>query len=183
MHNKAMHRKSKPPLRSGLASCDGGRYEAKPNMEVTINNKDYLDDFIRLNEEWTEKYFVLEEADKNLAKAPEKIIDNGGFIFTLTIENKAIGVCALFNEGSGVYELARMAVSPQHHGNGYSNKLLTACFKKLTEVNAQKVYLVSNTKLEPAINLYKKHGFKTISEGQHPIYARANIVMECPLAS
>jgi hypothetical protein len=44
--------------------------------------------------------------------------------------------------------------------------------------DAKKVYLVSNTKLASAIGLYKKYGFQTVSEGQHPIYSRANIVME-----
>ena len=43
---------------------------------------------------------------------------------------------------------------------------------------AETVYLLSNTVLKPAIALYRKHGFHSLSEGPHPVYARCNIVME-----
>jgi N-acetylglutamate synthase-like GNAT family acetyltransferase len=102
----------------------------------------------------------------------------GGYIFSLVSEGEVLGVCALFSEGSGTYELARMAVKPQHQGKGFGNALISACLAKLSEIGASKVYLVSNTKLESAIALYKKYGFKTVHEGQHPVYSRANIVME-----
>jgi len=41
---------------------------------------------------------------------------------------------------------------------------MTASMDKLTALNAERVYLVSSTKFVPAIELYKKYGFTTISE-------------------
>ena len=84
----------------------------------------------------------------------------------------------MFNEGEGVYELARMAVSPQHQGKGFGRELMGAALAKLKAIGATKVRLLSNTKLEAAIALYRKHGFKTASLGPHPTYARCDIVME-----
>ena len=147
-------------------------------MEVIENEKTYLVDFIRLNEEWISTYFEIEDVDRKLSANPYKIIENGGYILSLVSENNVVGVCALFNEGDGVFELARMAVSPLHQGKGFGQTLILHALAKLVEIGAKKVYLISNTKLEAAIALYKKHGFKTISEGQHPVYSRANIVME-----
>ena len=147
-------------------------------MKLVENKKEFLSDFIRLNEEWISTYFEIEEVDRILAKNPYQIIENGGYIFSLISDSDVLGVCALFNEGNGVFELARMAVSPKHQGKGYGHKLISACLAKLEEIGASKVYLVSNTKLEAAIALYKRHGFETISEGPHPVYSRANIVME-----
>ena len=147
-------------------------------MDVLENNKELLPEFIQLNEEWISNYFELENVDRALASNPFQIIENGGYIFSLVLEGKVIGVCALFNEGNGTFELARMAVSPSFQGRGYGNILIEACVSKLKIVGAQKLYLVSNTKLESAIALYKKYGFITVSEGQHPVYSRANIVME-----
>ncbi len=147
-------------------------------MNIIENSRDYLADFIRLNEEWISQYFEIEETDKNLASNPFKIIEDGGYIFCLVSGDNVMGVCALFNVGDGEFELARMAVSPACHGKGYGNRLIEHCLSKLKEINAQRVYLVSNTKLEAAISLYKKHGFQTVSAGPHPIYSRANIVME-----
>lgn len=147
-------------------------------MNIVENSNIYLDDFIRLNEEWISKYFEIEETDRKLASNPKQIIDDGGYIFFLVSNHEVLGVCALFNEGNGIYELARMAVSPIYHGKGYGNKIMKHCLSKLKQINAKKVYLVSNTKLGAAIALYKKFGFNTVSEGQHPVYSRANIVME-----
>ena len=147
-------------------------------MHLVENDRALLDDFLRLNEEWISAYFEIETSDRALADNPGRIIDEGGYIFSLVSGGTVAGVCALFNEGNGTYELARMAVAPEQQGKGYGNRLMTACLGKLAEIGATRVYLLSNTKLEAAISLYKKHGFETVSVGQHPVYARANIVME-----
>jgi len=146
-------------------------------LEIVENESKYLNDFIRLNEEWIISYFQLEDVDHKLAANPQKVIDDGGYIYSLVSDNEVVGVCALFNEGNNVYELARMAVSPKHQGKGHGEKLINACLSKAKEIKAQKVYLVSNSKLKIAISLYKKHGFKITSTEQHPVYSRANITM------
>ena len=89
-----------------------------------------------------------------------------------------MGVCALINEGNGLFELARMAVSPKYHRRGYGEKLMQLCLAKLNAIDAKKVYLLSNTKLIAALSLYKKYGFQTALEEQHPVYSRANVIME-----
>jgi putative acetyltransferase len=147
-------------------------------MMVLINSKEYLEDFIRLNEAWITRYFALEKADGELARNPYKVIEDGGYVFTLLVKNNVVGVCALFKSEDGAFQLARMAVSPEHQGKGYGDKLLNATFDKLREIKAGRVYLLSNTKLTSAIALYKKHGFTTVSKGWHPVYARVDIVME-----
>ena len=151
-------------------------------MKIVVNEKEFLAEFIRLNEEWISHYFDLEEVDHNLARNPGRVIDDGGYIFSILEGEIVVGTCALFFEGEGVYELARMAVSPQHRGKGFGRNLMEACLNKLAEIGAKKVYLVSNTKLESAIALYKSKGFITVFQGKHPVYSRANIVMELALS-
>ena len=145
---------------------------------IYVNADQYLPDFIRLNEAWIAHYFKIEEADRELARNPTKIIDDGGYIFTLLENSRVVGVCALFKEANGVYQLARMAVSPEFQGKGYGNLLMDAAFAKLEDIGASRVYLLSNTILAPAIALYRKYGFTVQQEGQHPVYARCNIVLE-----
>lgn len=147
-------------------------------MEIHENNLEHLDAFIRLNEQWITEYFSLEEADRKLAANPGQVIEDSGYIFSITEKNEVVGVCALFSEGDGVYELARMAVSPDHQGKGIGDRLMTCCLAKARALSAKTLYLVSNTKLGPAISLYKKHGFVATHTGKHPLYSRANIVME-----
>lgn len=150
-------------------------------MEIAENRHDLLPDFIRLNEEWISTYFEIEDVDRALAANPGRVIDNGGYIFSLLVDDAVVGVCALFNEGDGAYELERMAVSPQFQGRGYGDILIKAAIDKLAQVNAKKVSLVSNTKLQSALSLYRKHNFEIVFEGQHRKYSRANVVMERPI--
>ena len=146
-------------------------------MEIFENKIELLNDFIDLNHQWIAHYFEIEQVDRALFANPKQIIEQGGYVFSLVEDNQVVGVCALFNEKNGVYELARMAVSPNCQGKGYGKLLLEAVLAKLKTIKAKRVYLVSNTKLKAAIHLYRQYGFTTISEGPHPIYTRAKIIM------
>lgn len=145
---------------------------------VLVNEKQYLSEFIQLNEAWITHYFKLEDADIALANNPARIIEDGGYIFSLVENGHVVGVCALFKDDDAVFQLARMAVKKEYQGKGYGEALLSAAIAKLREIKASRVYLLSNTLLIPAINLYKKYGFTVFSMGQHPVYARCDIVME-----
>lgn len=145
---------------------------------IVVNDRKYLDDFISLNEAWITRFFQLEEADRALAENPARVMDNGGYIFSFLAEGRVVGVCALFNDGEGIFQLARMAVSLEHQGKGYGDVLMVAALEKLREIGASRVYLLTNKILVPAMSLYKKHGFRLVSEGQHPVYARSDVVME-----
>ena len=147
-------------------------------MKLHINNHKHLPEFIRLNELWIGHFFELEQSDKALAKHPEQIINDGGYVITLSETGRVAAVCALFNKGEQTYELARMTVHPDFRGRGLAHQLMDVCFNQLKKVDARKVYLISNTKLNAAIQLYKQHGFITTRHGSHPDYQRADIVME-----
>ncbi|MBD1398634.1 GNAT family N-acetyltransferase [Pontibacter sp. JH31] len=137
--------------------------------------------FRALNEEWITRYFVMEEADyKSLSNPVSYIIDKGGFIIMASYQGEIVGTCALINEGSGVYELAKMAVTPKAQGLKIGKLLGEAAIRKAREAGAHMVYLVSNRKLETAINLYHRLGFVEVPMPPS-IYERANIKMELPL--
>ncbi|NEM99477.1 GNAT family N-acetyltransferase [Pontibacter burrus] len=137
--------------------------------------------FRELNEEWITRYFVMEEADyKSLSDPQSYILDKGGFIVMAEHNNEIVGTCALLNEGNGVYELAKMAVTPKAQGLKIGKKLGLAILEKARQVGASKVYLVSNRTLGPAISLYRSLGFGEVPMPPS-IYARADIKMEIEL--
>jgi len=152
-------------------------------MRVEIDNEDHCGEFIHLNESWIEEHFSLEEADRKLAEDPFRIVRDGGHIVSLVVDGRVVGVCALFRESAKRFELARMAVDPRERGKGYGDALIRAAFELARKDGAETVYLLSNTVLKPAIALYRKHGFHSLSEGPHPVYLRCNIVMERSIAS
>jgi GNAT superfamily N-acetyltransferase len=74
------------------------------------------------------------------------------------------------------YELAKMAVSPKAQGLGIGYVLGMAVLEKARRMKAKNVYLESNTKLVPAISLYRKLGFIEVKGNATP-YERCNIQM------
>ncbi len=145
--------------------------------QVVTYSPRWLKDFSRLNEEWIEKYFKIEEMDRaQLSRAEELIIQPGGEIFFIIHNDQAIATCAMVKHGDG-YELAKMAVSPSAQGQGLGHVLMKAAIDWARSKNADHIMLLSNTILTPAIELYKKHGFIIKNLGPHPDYERSNIEM------
>ena len=152
------------------------------NVKVEPFRDEYANDFKRLNLEWIEKYFVVEELDKKQLEHPkENIIERGGEIYSVIEDGKVRGVCALVFHEEGVYEIAKMAVDKESRGKGYGNLLMEAAIEGARKKEADKILIVSNTVLEAAINLYKKYGFITTRLGQDPEYQRGNIEMQLDL--
>ena len=147
-------------------------------MKIFWNEESHLKDFVELNNAWIEHYFELEEHDRKIAADPGMIIRDGGHILTITENDRVVGCCALFKNDDENYELARMTVAESERGKGIGKILMENIFSFARRIGAKRLFLISNTKLEAAIQLYTLYGFKTTFEGQHPSYRRGNIVME-----
>ena len=151
-------------------------------VKVVPFQEEYADDFRRLNLEWIEKYFVVEEIDKKQLEHPQEyIIETGGEIYFVIEDGKVRGVCALVFHEEGVYEIAKMAVDKESRGKGYGNLLMEAVIEGAHKKEAVKILIISNTRLKTAIDLYKKYGFTVTRLGQDPDYERGNIEMQLDL--
>jgi putative acetyltransferase len=140
--------------------------------------------FRTLNEEWIERYFVLEDKDREVLEDPEKtILRQGGYIFMAYAEGQAIGCVALIPLGGGVYELSKMAVAPQFRGLGIGRRLLEYTIAEAKAIGAKSLFLGSNAKLKSAVHLYESVGFRHVPPEKIPPmpYTRANVFMEMQL--
>jgi len=139
----------------------------------------YQADFKRLNVAWIEQYFWVEPADLKALDEPEVyILQSGGHILLASYRGEIVGSCALINQDGQTYELAKMAVAPAVQGLGIGYRLGEAALGKARTCGAARVYLESNTKLGPALNLYYKLGFEKTVAGTPSPYERCNIQME-----
>lgn len=119
--------------------------------------------FRDLNHEWISHYFTIEPIDNEMLDNPEGyILAPGGHIFMAQRGSEVVGTCALIKEHEGVYELARMAVSPQVQSLGIGKLLGQAAIAKARELGAHRVELLSNSRLKPALALYEKLGFRHV---------------------
>ena len=140
--------------------------------------------FRSLNEEWITRYFTLEKKDRETLSDPENmILGKGGHIFMVYLSHQAVGCVALIPMGGGVYELSKMAVSPELRGLGIGRRLLQHAVTQAKRIGARSLFLGSNAKLENAVHLYESIGFRHVApESLPPMpYARANVFMEMPL--
>ena len=147
------------------------------NLRIVPFHKRYSSTFYHLNKIWIEESFSLEESDKFDLLHPEKsIINKGGEIFFVLIENKPIASAAMIPIKSDTYELAKMTVDTQYRGNGIANKLMDKCILFAKEKEAKEIILITNDTLVIARNLYDKFGFKEIALDSDK-YLRGNVKM------
>ena len=147
----------------------------------------YKDDFIRLNKQWIERYFRLEQSDLDtFAHIDDSIIGRGGQIFLAADEadgeyqsaGHIVGCCALKpHPEADSHELAKMAVAPEAQGKGIGRKLGEALLDYAKSHGVKRIFLEGNTRLEASIALYRKLGFKEIPLKGNA-YERCDILME-----
>ncbi|MDT8417339.1 MAG: GNAT family N-acetyltransferase [Lutibacter sp.] len=150
-------------------------------LKVTILDfeEKFTNDFTKLNFEWLEKYFYIEEYDRKVLLNPKKyILDDGGHILFALIDEKVVGTVALIKRDNDVFELSKMAVIEKYQGLRIGQKLMYACIDFAGRTGAKRLFLDSNTKLKPAISLYNKVGFREIPVPKDTPYERCNIRME-----
>lgn len=150
-------------------------------VEILDYSPAFLEDFKRLNYAWIEHYFAIEDTDRQYLEHPnEKILQPGGHILMAQYEGAIAGTCALVKMDQDTYELAKMAVDGSVRGKGIGRLLGEAAIAKARELDAKRLYIESNTRLEAAVSLYQKLGFQKIIGPRSP-YDRCNIQMELKL--
>ncbi|BFO65536.1 GNAT family N-acetyltransferase [Chryseobacterium sp. KCF3-3] len=154
--------------------------DSKNEVKIIAYEPQYKEAFKALNEEWIKTFFVMEAGDYKLLDHPEEeILNKGGYIAFALLDGEVVGTCALVKtEGNPLtFELSKMAVSPKAQGKKLGYLLGNALVEKAKELKAEKVFLVTNSILVPAIKLYEKLGFIHTPIG-HAEYDRADVRME-----
>lgn len=148
-------------------------------VEVVPYQPALREHFRRLNQQWLERQFRVEDVDRALFADPEgMIIAPGGAILFALYAGEVVGTCALMHEGDGVYELSKMGVDENYRGLGAGRKLLDEAIATFRRREGRELFLESNSRLERALAMYERAGFERqpgIRSGSH--YARADVYM------
>jgi GNAT superfamily N-acetyltransferase len=118
--------------------------------------------FRDINAEWIRSMFHLEDTDREVLENPRAmIIDRGGVILFVEAQGLGIvGACALQRSGDASYELTKMGVWESARGMKAGEFLLDAIIARALRLDANPLYLLTNTKCAAAIHLYEKKGFR-----------------------
>jgi ribosomal protein S18 acetylase RimI-like enzyme len=150
-------------------------------VQIIDYSPDLQPHFEKINKEWVEKYFTMEPFDfEQLSNPQEIILNKGGAILFAKEGEEIIGTVGLTKSADGTFEMVKMAVIPQAQGKKVGQLLAASILEKAKTMGAKKVVLYSNTKLEAALSLYRKFGFKE-TPPECGKYGRCDIKMEIDL--
>jgi putative acetyltransferase len=155
---------------------------ASESVQIVGYAEEYADAFAQLNRAWLEQYSLLEDGDRKQLEHPrESILATGGDIFIALIGGVAVGTCAAIVHNPETVELAKLSVAGSVRGQGIGLQLSQTVIAWARARGAQRVILVSSTKLEAALRLYERMGFKYGPLPATPAYDTADIFMELVL--
>lgn len=138
--------------------------------------------FRDLNLSWIERYFEVEELDRQQLFDPEgTIIRPGGAILVAEDDRGVLGVCGLRYHAPGSYEVTKMAVREDMRGRGIGRRLLSEVISHARRLGAERLLIISNTVLASALHLYRQLGFVEVQRSAEQEYARGNIELELNL--
>ena len=82
-----------------------------------------------------------------------------------------------------MFELVKMAVSPEHQGHGTGRALIAVALDRARALGAHRVVLESNAQLASAVHLYEAFGFRHLGHDEvvPSPFARADVHMALDL--
>ena len=148
-------------------------------MEIVAYQPCYKQDFIALNTAWVEKFFVMEQADRDILEHVDEWLDKGAMIYFAVEENQVLATCMAQPLGHAVWEICKLAANEQNQGRGAGKAVFRAAMQYAIRQGAEKLTLISNRILKPALHIYEKFGFQEVPlEKAYWGYDRADIQFE-----
>ena len=148
-------------------------------MEIVAYQPCYKQDFIALNTAYVEKFFVMEQADRDILEHVDEWLDKGAMIYFAVEENQVLATCMAQPLGYAVWEICKLAADEQYQGRGAGQAVFQAAMQYAIRQGAEKLTLISNRILKPALHIYEKFGFQEVPlEKAYWGYNRADIQFE-----
>ena len=180
------------PMGPDLARPDRSRPDrsrpdrSRPELQIEGFKPSLADVFRRINEAWIIEYFELEAADRKSLEDPlRSIVQPGGdILFVRDLRTAEIlGTCALIKHNDSLAELAKMGVAKQARGRGAGLLLVRAIIDRAQSMGFERIFLETNSRLLPAVSIYRKVGFQQIVPPSPSAYQRADTYMELALTN
>lgn len=131
-------------------------------MEIVTYRKEYQQAFIDLNIQWIQRYFIPEKADYEILDQVEQLLETGSMIYFAVEDGQVLAACMAMPLEGGEWELCKLAAVGQYTGKGAGSKVFKACMDYAVAHGAEKITLISNSRLKPALHIYRKFGFHEV---------------------
>lgn len=131
-------------------------------MEIIEYQEKFKKDFIELNIAWVERFFVIEQADREVLEHVDELLEKGAMVYFAVEEDRVLATCMALPLGGAVWEICKLAAVGQHTGKGAGSAVFRACMDYAIGHGAEKLTLISNRQLKQALHIYEKFGFREV---------------------
>lgn len=148
---------------------DNTRLRFSTSLTIVDYRPEFAPFFRSVNLEWLTRYFAVEPGDAAVLSDPEnEIVKKGGFVLFALYQDTVIGTCAMIKHGNGEWELVKMGVNEHYRRSGVGKKLIEAAIDRAKQSGATALVLFTHERLEAAVALYKRMGFRKAGKKNDP---------------
>ena len=147
-------------------------------MKIIEFEEKYRKDFIDFNTDWIVSNFgFLEEQDKETFEKIDEEMKAGALIFFAVENDTARVTCMARPMEEATWEICKLGSNKELPHKGAGSAVFEAAMNWALEHGAEKLFIVSNRRLKPALHIYRKYGFKEIKL-ENCEYIRGDIAFE-----
>jgi GNAT superfamily N-acetyltransferase len=152
-------------------------------MHVVKFEEKYRQAFIDFNTDWIISNFgQIEEHDREAFANIDRELAGGAMIFFALEEGVPLACCMSKPMERGTWELCKLGSDKHHPHKGAGSLVFQAAMDWAIGKGAKRLFLISNSKLKPAIHIYEKFGFREIKLDDYE-YVRGDIAFEYSVGS
>jgi len=151
------------------------------DIRMVGSNASYLESFRILNEAWLSHYLEISEYDRQVLDDPTAtIINKGGRIYCMLLNEKVVGTYALQRLSNDDWELSKFTIDKDFRGRRLGKRLLQHAIQQAEVLDARYLLLFTHPDLAEATELYRNAGFREIAEHpeMHDPTGRCSILMK-----
>lgn len=147
-------------------------------MKIIPFAEKYRQDFIDINTDWIVSNFgALEEHDVESFQSIDEQLQTGAMIFFAVENDTVLATCMAAPQEGTTWEICKLGANRDVPHKGAGSAVFEASMKWAFSHGAERLFIITNTKLKIALHIYEKYGFKEIKLEDYG-YSRGNIALE-----
>lgn len=147
-------------------------------MEIVEYNSKYKDAFIQFNTDWiVDNFGFLEKEDLNAFHTIDEELAKGAMIYFAVEDDIPLATCMAKPMDGDTWEICKLGSNKHKAHKGCGSAVFGASIQWAIDHGAKRLFILSNSKLETAIHIYDKFGFKEIKLDNYE-YERGDIAFE-----
>ena len=147
-------------------------------MEIIQFGERYRQAFIDFNTDWIVTNFgFLEEHDRETFNNIDDELKRGAMIFFAMENDIPLAACMAMPLEGDTWEICKLCSNKNTTHKGAGSAVFEASMKWAINHGAKRLFLISNSKLKPALHIYEKFGFREVKLDNYE-YVRGDIAFE-----